>query len=137
MNSVHIGFMSLFHVIFCQIGSHSRMIGAKETIIIHISRLIVTRLSLAVDSIPVRMLVQQFRTVHRPLPIVGFQAGFLAHAVNVFIITFKSTPEIPHSFNSLNHCCQSAAERPLGKPVHTQFSLRAELFSLYGNVLHY
>ena len=48
-----------------------------------------TRLSLAVDSIPVRMLVQQFRTVHRPLPIVGFQAGFLAHTVNVFIITFK------------------------------------------------
>ena len=39
---------------------------------------------------------------------------------------------MPHSFNNLNHFCQSAAERSLGTPVHTQFfTWRGAIFSIW------
>ncbi|EJX02393.1 hypothetical protein EVA_09501 [gut metagenome] len=89
MHTIHIRTVGLLHIVGSQIFGHTIMVRTKETIIIHVSWLVVARFPFAVDREPVGMLVEQLTTIHGPAPIMSLQASLLAQSVDILVVTFE------------------------------------------------
>ena len=89
MHTVYVRQIGLFQIIGSQIFGNAFMVRTKETIVIHVRRFIIARFTFTVYGKPVRMCFQYLVAVHRPLPVVCFQTGFLTHLVRIFIVAFE------------------------------------------------